>query len=74
MADEALRVFPKGVVKGVLARIMDGIGLTVMHLVWGHEADAGVVVVLVVPGEEAAAEGLCVLDAAEALGEFRAIF
>jgi hypothetical protein len=39
-----------------------------MHLVWRHEADTGVVMVLVVRIEEAAAEASGVLDAAEALG------
>ena len=37
MADEALRVLSKRIIKGILARIMDSIGLTVMHLIWGHE-------------------------------------
>ncbi len=48
---------------------MNGIGLAVMHLVRGHEADPGLVVVLVIPIEEPAAEALGVLDAAETLGE-----
>jgi hypothetical protein len=58
----------------VLACGVDGIDLTVMDLVWGHKADAGVVVVLVVPAEETAAETSGVLDAAEALRELRLVF
>jgi len=58
----------------VLAGGVDGIGLAVMHLVRGHESDAGVVVVLVIPIEESSAEALGVLDAAEALGEARLVF
>ena len=45
-----------------------------MHLVRGHQADAGVMMVLVVPVEEAAAEAPGVLDAAEALWEAWLIF
>ena len=52
---------------------MDGIDLAVVHLVGRHQADAGMVVLLVVPIEEAAAEASGVLDAAEALGEPRLI-
>ena len=40
----------------------------------GVEADAGVAVLVVVPAEEAAAEGVGVLIAAEAVGELGAIF
>ena len=53
---------------------MNGVGLAVMHLVWGHQADADVMVILVVPGEEAAAEGPGILDAAEPFGELRLVF
>ena len=52
---------------------MNGVGLAVMHLVRGHEADPGVVVVLVIPIEEPAAEAPGVLDAAEALWEAQLI-
>ena len=58
----------------MLASGVDGIDLTVMDLVWGHKADAGVMVVLIVPVEEAAAEASGVLDAAEAFGELRLVF
>jgi len=53
---------------------MDGVGLAVMHLVRGHQADADVMVILVVPGAEAAAEGPGVLDAAETFRELRLVF
>ena len=59
--------------EGLLAGGVNGIGLTVMHLVRGHEADAGVVVIPVIPIEEPAAEAPGVLDAAEALWEARLI-
>ena len=48
---------------------MDVVGLAVVDLVRGHQTNADVVVLLVVPVEEPAAECLGVLDAAEALGE-----
>ena len=52
---------------------MDDVGLAVMHPVGRHQSDAYVMVILVIPGEEAAAEGPGILDAAEALGEFRLV-
>jgi hypothetical protein len=45
-----------------------------MHLVWGHQSNADVMVILIVPGEEAAAEGPGILDTAEAPGELRLVF
>ena len=45
-----------------------------MDLIRRHQAETGVVMVLIVPGEEAAAELFGVLDAAEAAGEFRLVF
>lgn len=45
----------------------------VMHLVGRHQSDADVMVILVIPSEEAAAEGPGILDAAEALGELRLV-
>src|SRR4051812_19779756 len=41
-----------------------------MDLIRCHQAEAGMMVVLVVPGEEAAAEVFGILDAAEPAGEF----
>jgi hypothetical protein len=45
-----------------------------MDLIGRHQAKIGMVVVLVVPGEEAAAKVLGVLDAAEAFGKFGLVF
>jgi len=61
-------------VEGLLARGVDLVGESEVDLIGGHESDAEVVVILVVPVEEAAAEGLGVLDGAEVFGELRLIF
>src|SRR4051795_8597635 len=53
---------------------MNELSLAVMHLVRGHQSDANVMVILVVPGEEAAAKGSGILDAAEALGKLWLVF
>ena len=53
---------------------MDVVSLAVVDLVRGHQAEAGMMVVLVVPSEEVTAEVLGVLDAAEALGELGLVF
>ena len=53
---------------------MDGVGLSVMDLVWCHQAQAGVMMIAIIPVEKMAAEYFCVLDAAEALGKLRLIF
>ncbi len=68
---DALRFDPRG---PLLAGVVDGLGLAVVDLVWLHEADADVMMVLIAPGEETSADGLCVLDAAEVLGELGLIF
>ena len=60
--DEALGIGVEGVVEGPLSGGVDVVGLAVVDLVGGHEAEAGMVMVLVVPGEEAAAEVLGVLE------------
>ena len=57
----------KGHVENFLAGCVDLVGLTVVDLVWRHQADASMVVILIIPIEEAAAEGLRILDAAEPL-------
>ena len=64
----------KARIEGILARGVNGICLTVMDLIWRHQADAGMVMLLIVPVEEAAAERLSILDAAEALWELRLVF
>ena len=57
-----------------LALLADVPGLSGVDLSGRQQADAAVVVAVVVPVEELAAEGACVLDGAEAVGKFRAIF
>ena len=73
-AHKAFRVCLIGLCQDVLTGGMDGVGLAVMHLVRGHQADAEVMVILVVPGEEAAAEAPGILDAAETFRELRLVF
>jgi len=46
---------------------VDCVGLTVMHLIGRHQADAGMMMLLIIPIEEVAAERLGILNAAEAL-------
>ena len=53
---------------------VNGVDLAVMHLVRGHQADARMMMILVVPVEEGTAEASGVLDAAEAFRETRLIF
>ena len=61
-------------VEGYLPRGVDLVSLAVMDLVWCHETDSGMVVVVIIPVEEAAAEGFRVFDAAEAFGKLRLVF
>jgi len=72
--DEAFWVCVIGAGKGLLAGGVDGVYLSVMDLIGCHQADAGGVVGLVVPGEERPAEGSGILDAAEAARELRLAF
>jgi hypothetical protein len=44
---------------------VDCVGLTVMHLIGRHQADAGMMMLLIIPIEEVAAERLGILNAAE---------
>src|ERR1700737_2886903 len=74
LSDEAFGVSAEGTVKGDLAGGVDFVGLTVVHLVGRHQADAGMVMVLIVPIEEAAAERFGVLNATEALRKLRLVF
>jgi len=53
---------------------MDGLGLSEVDLVRCHQANAGVMVLFVIPREESAAEAACVLDGYEVLREFRLVF
>ena len=64
----------EGSVQGDLASGVDGVGLAVMHLVGCHQAETDMVMRLVIPCEEHAAECFGVLDAAEGFWECRLIF
>ena len=46
LVDEALRVLAAGAIERVLASGVDGIDLAIMNLVWGHQADSDVVMVV----------------------------
>ncbi len=73
LVDKALRgIVERGIERG-LTRGVNGVGLAVVHLVRRHQADTGMVMVLVVPIEEVAAEASGILNAAEALGELRLV-
>ena len=72
--NEAFRVCLVCLGQDVLAGGMNDLGVTVMHLVRRHQSDANVMMILVLPGEEAAAESPGILDAAEAFGELRLVF
>ena len=74
LSDETFGVSAEGAVERYLARGVDGISLTIVHLVGRHQADAGVVMVLIVPIEEAAAERLGVLNTTETLRKLRLVF
>jgi hypothetical protein len=69
--DEAFWVGLEGAIEDFLAGVIDFFGLAVMNLIRRHQPDTGVVMVAIVPAEEVADEGLCILDAAEALWELR---
>lgn len=56
-----------------LAVGQDALGLPKVNHGRGQHADAGVAMLLVVPLEKLLAEGAAVLDAAEAIREFRAV-
>ena len=70
-SDEAFWVGLECAIEDFLASVINLFGLAVMNLIRRHEPDAGVMVVAIVPAEEVADEGLCILDAAEALRELR---
>src|SRR3546814_5751573 len=74
LIDEALRVCAEGFVEDRLTGGVDFICLAVMDLIGRHKADTEMMMVLVVPVEEMAAERLCVLGTAEAFWELRLIF
>ncbi len=49
LSDEAFWVRLKGRVESFLAGCVDLVGLTVVDLVWRHQADASMVVILIIP-------------------------
>ena len=55
----------EGAFENFLAGCVDLVGLTIVDLVWRHQADASMVMILIIPIKETAAERLCVLDASE---------
>ena len=71
---EAVRVGEEGVFESLLSCVVDSVGLSVVDLVWRHQADSEMVVFGVVPLEKPSAEGFGVLDGAEAFGELRLVF
>jgi hypothetical protein len=54
-------------VEGFLAGCIDLVGLTIMNLVRRHQADASMMMIPIIPIEEAAAECLRILNAAKPL-------
>src|SRR5665811_1192573 len=73
LSNEAFRVSVEGAIEDVLASGVDCVGLTVMHLIGRHQADAGMMMLLIIPIEEVAAERLGILNAAEALWKLRLV-
>ena len=74
LADQAVRRASEGRIKRDLAGGMDGVGLPEVDLIRCHQPDACVMMVLIILGEETAAESACILDGLIPLGEFRLIF
>ena len=52
LADEAVRRAWEGRIKRCLAGGMDGVGLPEVDLIWCHQPDARVMMVLIIPGIE----------------------
>jgi hypothetical protein len=57
-----------------LAVGQDGLGLSKVNHGRGEQADAGMTMLFVIPGEKLLTEGAAVLDAAEAVRELRTVF
>jgi len=74
LADEPLRCAEKRSVERGLAGGVDCIGLPEVELVGGHQADACVMMVARLPGEEATAERAGLNDGPEPFGKFRLVF
>ena len=71
--NEAVRVGQVGGVENGLTLFTDGRSLAEVDHGGRQHADAGMAMVVVIPGEESLAEGVAVLKAAEAIGELGAI-
>ena len=74
LAREPLGRAEKRGVEGCLAGDIDVVRLPEVDLIGGHQADSGVVVVLVIPGEETAAEDAGRVDGLKPFGKFWLIF
>ena len=74
LADKSLGCAKERRIEGCVAGGIEGVGLPEVDLIRCHQADASVVMVLVIPGEEASAECACFVDGLEPFGEFRLIF
>ena len=74
LADEAVRVGRVGRVEDELTVLADRRGQAVVDHGWGHHADSGVAMVVVIPGKERVAEDAAILNRAEAIGKLGAIF
>ena len=70
---KAVWVGRKGLIEGGLASGMDSLCRAVVDAVRGHVADAGVLVLVVVPAEELLTESACIGQATEACGEVGAV-
>jgi hypothetical protein len=74
LADESLWGSEKRGVERCLAGGVDCVGLPEVDLVGRHQADACVMMVLVILGEEATAERAGLVDGLEPFGELRLVF
>ena len=74
LADEPFRRAWERSVKCSLTGGIEGVGLAEVDLIWCHQADASVVMVFVMPGEEAAAKGAGLVDGLEPFWELGLIF
>ena len=71
---EAFWRFLESCIEGRLACVVDSGGLTEVDLVWRHQADPGVMVIVVVPSKEASAKRSGFVDGIEPFRELRLIF
>jgi hypothetical protein len=74
LADESLGGAEKRGVERCLAGGVDCVGLPEVDLVGRHQADACVMMVLVIPSKKTAAERAGLVDSLESFGELRLVF